>query len=195
MQHRDRFFPIFLIALALAAPAGVNAQGKASKAPDKAAAKNPYVERFRELDRDRDGYVSLAEWPLEPASFHVVDRNQDGRLSPGELLTPNVLREPAPEVQFRKLDTDRDGRLSRRERQRDGLDRTDRNRDGYITLPEYRADSWSPRATVHDEIRFRNLDRDHDNRLNRTEWHGQTFIFNHLDRNRDGVLSPSEWPG
>ena len=169
MQHRDRFFPIFLIALALAVPAGASAQGKAPKAQDKApqqdkpAPKNPYVERFKELDRNRDGFVSLTEWPLEPASFQVVDRNQDGR-------------------------------LSRSERQRDGFDRLDRNKDGDITLPQYRQDTWSPHATVQDEIRFRNLDRDRDSRVNRTEWTGSAFTFNHLDRNRDGVLSPNEWP-
>jgi Ca2+-binding EF-hand superfamily protein len=196
MQHRDRFFPFFLIALALAAPAGASAQDKAAKAQDKPkpAPKNPYVERFKELDRNRDGYVSLTEWPLEPASFHVVDRDQDGRLSRNELLTPNVLREAPPEVQFRRLDTDRDGRLSRSERQRDGFDRLDRNKDGYITLPQYRQETWSPHATVQDEIRFRNLDRNHDNRLNRTEWTGSSLLFNHLDRDRDGALSPSEWP-
>jgi hypothetical protein len=196
MQHRDRFFPIFLITLALAAPAG--AQNKAPKAPQaqgQPAPKNPYVERFKELDRNRDGYVSPAEWPLETASFHIVDRDQDGRLSREELLTPNVLREAPPEVQFQRLDINRDGRLSRSERQRDGFDRLDRNQGGYITLPRYRADTWSPRATVQDEIRFRNLDRNRDNRLERTEWTGQSLFFNHLDRNRDGVLSPSEWPG
>jgi len=200
MQHRDRFFPFFLIVLALAAPAGTNAQGKTAKTqdkapkPDKPAPKNPYVERFKELDRNRDGFVSLTEWPLEQASFHVVDRNQDGRLSPGELLTPNVLREAPPEVRFQNLDINRDGRLSRSERQRDGFDRLDRNKDGYITLPQYREDTWSPHATVQDEIRFRNLDRDRNHRVNRTEWTGSVFTFNHLDRNRDGVLSPNEWP-
>ena len=193
MQHRDRFFPIFLIALALAAPAGISAQSKAPK-QDKPAPKNPYVERFKELDRNRDGFVSPAEWPLEQASFHVVDRNQDGRLSPGELLTPNVLREAPPEVRFQNLDINRDGRLSRSERQRDGFDRLDRNKEGYITLPQYREDTWSPHATVQDEIRFRNLDRDRNHRVNRTEWTGPAFTFNHLDRNRDGVLSPNEWP-
>ena len=200
MQHRDRFSPVFLIVLALAAPAGVSAQSKAPKAQDKTpkqdkpAPKNPYVERFKELDRNRDGYVSPTEWPLEQASFHVVDRNQDGRLSPGELLTPNVLRETPPEARFQKLDINRDGRLSRSERQHDGFDRLDRNKDGYITLPQYREDTWSPHATVQDEIRFRNLDRDRNNRVNRTEWSGPAFTFNHLDRNQDGVLSPNEWP-
>ncbi|MEO6193177.1 MAG: hypothetical protein ABIS20_09225 [Thermoanaerobaculia bacterium] len=200
MQHRDRFFAIFLITLVLAVPAGVSAQAKAPKTQDKApqqdklAPKNPYAERFKELDRNRDGYVSLTEWPLEQASFHVVDRDQDGRLSPGELLTRNVLRQAPPEVQFQKLDINRDGRLSRSERQRDGFDRLDRNQDGYITLPQYREDSWSPHATVQDEILFRNLDRDRNNRVNRTEWTGSAFTFNHLDRNGDGVLSPNEWP-
>ena len=169
------------------------------------AEENPYVKRFEELDRDKDGYISLAEWPLAPGSFRTVDRNQDSRLSRGELLTPNVLRTD-PIQQFRALDTNGDGRLSREERQREGtvldpLDRNlDRNKDGYVTLREYDesrgiGNTWSPRVGVLGQHRFQSLDLDRDNRLTRPEWTGGGARFQQLDRNGDGVISPSEWPG
>ncbi|MEA2602661.1 MAG: hypothetical protein QOF89_3653 [Acidobacteriota bacterium] len=188
MQHPDRFspiifLPIILLSLILTAPAGATStQNKAPKAQNKprpskcqeSEVKNPYLERFRQLDKNGDGYVTLDEWPLAPASFKVVDQDQDGRLSQYELLTPNVLRRDPQEEP--RLGTDRNG------------------------LPDYgnaarnNEDTWNARATARDRIRFRNLDRNQDNRLNLLEWTGSNLTFNQLDRNRDGVLSPDEWP-
>jgi Ca2+-binding EF-hand superfamily protein len=198
MSSRDRFLPVFLLALAFAAPAVASAQEKNQKQTAKGEDDNPYLKRFQQLDSNRDGFVSLPEWPLEPASFHRVDRNQDGRLSRTELLTPNVLRRDRRDEQFHELDTNRDGRLSRTERQPQGtiLDRLDRDRDGFVTRPEYGTleNTWSSRATPEDQLRFRNIDRNRDNLLSRLEWTGDPTRFLHLDRNQDGVISPNEWP-
>ncbi|HYO12217.1 MAG TPA: EF-hand domain-containing protein [Thermoanaerobaculia bacterium] len=209
MRTRDRWLPLVLLSLALALPAGASAQDKAQSSPEKPRSdrsggneKNPYAERFKQLDRNGDGYVSPAEWPLDPPSFERVDRNKDGRLSRTELLTPNVLRNDRRDEQFQELDTNRDGRLSRVEQRQGGtgLGRLDRNRDGYVTRPEYGArtdngeNTWSSRSTVRTLRLFRDLDRNRDNRLNRVEWTGDETRFTRLDRNRDGVISPNEWP-
>lgn len=161
---------------------------------------SPYVERFQSLDRDRDGYVSLTEWPLDPASFERVDRDDDQRLSRSELLTPN--RDLTAEERFRTLDTNRDGLLSPSELQRGGepTDRLDQNRDGAVTRNEYREraadieDTWRTRSMPRAQSRFQFLDRNRDNRVSRLEWTGSRADFNRLDRNRDGLLSPNEWP-
>lgn len=209
MRTRDRFLPFVLLALALAVPAGASAQDKAQSAQGKPKSdqssgqeKNPYVERFEQLDRNKDGYVSLAEWPLDPARFQRVDRNKDGRLSRTELLTPNTLRNDPRDLRFHELDTNQDGRLSRTEQRQGGADlgQMDRDRDGFVTRPEYGVqagngqNAWDSRATVQDQIQFRTLDRNRDNRLTFLEWTGDPTRFTHLDRNRDSVISPSEWP-
>lgn len=207
MQSRTPLLLVLALILIGASPQdkAPKAQPKPKPQPSQPAEENPYVKRFEELDRDKDGYISLAEWPLDPDSYRRVDRNQDGRLSRGELLTPNVLRTD-PIQQFRAMDTNGDGRLSPAERQREGtgLDplgrNLDRNKDGYVTLREYDdsrkiGNTWSPRAGVRDQQRFQTLDRNRDNRLTRPEWTGGGASFQQLDRNRDGVISPSEWPG
>ena len=169
-----------LLALTFAAaapdkPQPEKIQSAQKKAPD------PYVERFKQLDRDHDGFVSSAEWPLEPESFKRVDRNQDGRLSPYELLTPNRLRD-YQEEQALRLDIDRDGRL--------GRPTPARPHSAPIGNP---ADAWNPTANARDRQLFRNLDTNRDNRLSPRELTRATD-FNRADRNKDGVITPNEWP-
>jgi EF hand domain-containing protein len=211
MRYPNRFFSLLFASLALAAPARLlaalppptRAQIKAPKAQEKpketaqpaakeapvqgAGAKtNPYLERFQQLDANRDGYVSLSEWPLDEAKFRVVDRNEDGRLSRIELLTPNVIRHDPRFQPMRGLYTIRYGSMA--QAQRGGI--------GYTPL-EYRtgfADLWSPLASPQDQLRFQNLDRNRDDRLSINEWTGSRDVFDRIDRNRDGILSPSEWP-
>lgn len=200
MCRHNRF--LFLVLLSLSLPAGIWAQDEnKDKDPKKAApkeAENPYVERFKQLDRNGDGFVSIEEWPLDRPSFERVDRNQDGRLSGGELLTPNTLRRDRVDVEFDELDTNRDGYLSQSERRRGGagLERLDKNRDGAVSRLEYQKveNLWSPRTSGQDQRLFRQLDRNNDNRLTRTELASTGARFNALDRNRDGVISPREWP-
>ncbi len=212
MRIRERLLPICLLSLVLSVP-GIGpgaataeeqpqAQEKTQQSADKSQDQprnedDPYSERFEQLDQDKDGYVSRAEWPLDPKSFDIVDRDKDGRLSRFELMTPNVILRDSSS-QFRELDFNRDGRLSRVEWQRSGqsLGALDGDRDGYITLTELRrAQMGSDRPIVvypQDRHFLRNLDRNGDNRLSRLEWTGSRAVFNRLDRNRDGFINPSE---
>jgi Ca2+-binding EF-hand superfamily protein len=186
MRSRNLTLSLLLLSLALAASAQQKPQEQ----------KNPYLERFRQLDLNHDGYVSSTEWPMDRTSFQRVDRDKDGRLSQAELLTPNQIRRDPRDEQFRLLDLNHDGHLSQSELQRGvpGVARMDRNADGIVTRREYE-NTWNSRATVRDQRRFQSLDRNHDNRLSRPEWNGGVALFDRLDRNRDGTLSPDEWPG
>jgi EF hand len=208
MHSLSRSFPALLLSLVLGLPAASapsQPPGQQEARPKPAPpvtqkqekAPDPYAERFQQLDRDRDGYVTLAEWPLDAESFAVVDRDKDGRLSRGELLTPNTLRRDRQEKRFRQLDTDGDGALSPAERRRDRtLDRLDSNRDGYVSRQEAgRGDPenvWNPRTAPRTQQFFRDNDRNSDNRLGILEWTGPAARFHRLDMNRDGFLSPQE---
>lgn len=174
MRRPALYLPLALISsLALAA-----APPKDAKPPTRrpAEAKNPYVERFKQLDRNGDGYVTLDEWPLDEASFRIVDRNHDGRLSPGELLQPSILRDQPAPYQVPRLEFHHEPH---------------RDQTAQVRPPE---SLWSPWATPRDQVRFQLLDLNHDGRLSRAEWMGPSTIFDRLDINRDGVITPNEWP-
>ena len=131
---------------------------------------DPYLKRFQELDRDKDGYVTPGEWPLAIESFAVVDRDKDGKLGKVELLTPNRLQgdwdPPAPSRP----------RLERR----------------MPSQPDPEESTWGIHATIEDVRLLRKLDSNRDNRLGRREWTGSAARFHRLDRNADGMLSPRE---
>jgi EF hand len=134
---------------------------------------DPYLARFQELDQNKDGYVTIGEWPLKPDSFAVVDRDKDGRLGKAELLLPNRLQrdwDPPPPPAPRRPELDRRAPAPRPD-------------------PE---DAWGSHVTIRDLRLLRDLDLDRDNRLNRREWTGSAGRFHRLDTNQDGVLSPRE---
>jgi EF hand len=189
---RKPLLPIFLLALlaltlAAAAPeksAPEKPQPNQTRSPQRNSqnkAPDPYVERFKQLDSNHDGFVSLSEWPLEPESFKRVDRNQDGRLSAYELLTPNRMRDYREEEVLR-LDIDRDGRL--------GRPPLVRPRNVPIGPSP---GTWNPTANARDRQLFRNLDLNRDNRLSQREL-TSAAEFNRADRNKYGVITPNEWP-
>lgn len=190
MRVRNHLLPPFLLALTLAVPAleagAATAEAPAQPKPQPRASQpqqpqaqaqedDRFAARFLELDRDKNGFVSRAEWPLSPESFDIVDRDKNGRLSRGELLTPNQLRDDRV---ARRFDTDRNGRLSRRETRRGGA--------ALGTRPP--ADVPT-RVLPQEQNRFRDLDRNRDSRLSRLEWSGSPAAFNRLDRNRDGFVT------
>jgi len=204
MKYRDKFLPIFLLSLALTAPAVLPGAAMAeASVKDKSSKKDKpspqYVRqndrqddrwndddwdddwddddeniRFEGLDTNRDGRVTRSEWRGNARSFDNHDLNRDGVLS-GSELRPGVRRET-------RTWTD-----TWNER----FERLDRNNDNYISMSEW----------TRDARQFDRLDLNNDNRLSRSElmnlarqrqasWDQQ---FTEMDVNRDGRLSRREW--
>jgi hypothetical protein len=174
---------VLISSLAFTAPPGTpKAAPSPSRGKPAGEVKNPYVERFKQLDRNGDGYVSLDEWPLDAASFHLVDLDRDGRLSRRELLEPGTLHDAPEPFRLRRLEPGpgKPGAAPGRTQP-----------DAGILAPQR---LWSPRATPRDQVRFQFLDLNRDGRLSRSEWRGPLSTFGRIDLNRDGVITPNEWP-
>jgi Ca2+-binding EF-hand superfamily protein len=166
---------------------------------------------FRELDDNRDGRITAAEWTFRTEDFARADHNGDGVLTQREFLgeaddadtgapadrrdrrdgTPDDRdRTPDDESRFVELDTNRDHRVSRDEwrGERASFTRLDENRDGYLT----RAEMAAPGAITDD---FATLDVDRNGVVTRGEWQESAASFGRLDTNGDGRLTAIEYGG
>ena len=95
------------------------------------------------LDADRNGIISAAEVASSSSPLRTLDRNDDGRLSPDELIPDQTVTQAA--VIMVRLDADGDGTVSRAEQASEDaqslgeiLQSADRNHDGLITRDELR---------------------------------------------------------
>jgi Ca2+-binding EF-hand superfamily protein len=147
--------------------------------------------KFDGLDLNHDGVLARREWPTSAGvGFDVADRNDDGAVTFMEYVSPTRPREVVEE-RFEDMDRNNDGVLTRREWRGDlaVFESRDDDRDGVVSWREFRRDVASdPR-----EDRFRQLDRNKDRRISRSEWRGDTESFRILDRSRDGYVNRAEF--
>jgi Ca2+-binding EF-hand superfamily protein len=135
---------------------------------------------FGQLDHDRNGVLTTREWHGDRDVFNRLDRNRDGVVSRAEFSAPPALQESD---RFPALDRNNDGVISRSEwpRDRAGFDALDLDGNGVLTRDEFRLE------------RFRQADRNGDGVITRGEWDGDDESFNRRDANRDGRISKDEF--
>jgi len=158
-------------------------------------------QRFRDLDRNRDGQLTRYEWRNETVPFNTTDRNGDMVVTASEYrdayyasgtygdqyrrtsFDPNNQR-------FNYEDRNHDGRITQAEwrGERGAFDILDRNNDGVISVSEYR-----DRSALADQ--FSSWDSNRDGLLDRNEWRYGGPLFERLDVNRDGRVSRDEFLG
>lgn len=145
-------------------------------------------QRFRILDHNRDGRLSRAEWHPSAELFTRIDRNRDNFVTLAE-FTGEATVDDDREDKFADLDDNNDGRLTRAEWHGSAavFDALDANRDGVLT----RAEAVGTEGDARDE--FRNVDVNSDGFIARDEWHWNAAAFDRLDANRDGRLSRQEF--
>ena len=140
---------------------------------------------FRLKDRNRDGWLTRGEYG-DALTFDRVDRNDDGRISYDEFLSPPAAS--TRQERFDQLDRNRDGVVSRGEWGSEAgvFHLADRNGDGVVTLREY----MNAPAGETSELRFEQIDLDNDGVIVRREWPaGESVAFDRADRNRDGAVT------
>jgi Ca2+-binding EF-hand superfamily protein len=95
-------------------------------------------DRFEDLDLNNNGRIERAEWHGSEEAFIWLDSNRNGWLSRAE-TTGNVNPRAATNADFRRIDMNNNGRITRDEWfwSRASFDERDRNRDGMLTLREF----------------------------------------------------------
>jgi len=206
----------------------------------RAALMNVTPEQFiKKFDKNNDGVLSKDELPPQMAKgFDRIDRNGDGKLDAaevGQMLDFIKKRfadrakagaagkkpggdagKPGEAGEFvakmmERLDTNKDGKISRDEAQgplAQAFDRIDANKDGFLDKKEleeagarFRARQAAQggkegrAAAVPAGPDFDALDADADGRLDRAEVKGKPFAdqFDKIDTNKDGKLDRKEF--
>jgi len=148
------------------------------------------VERwFKNYDTNADGKLTRDEFRLGGRTFFDgLDLDKDNILTREESL--KALQQQPTEVDLVALDTDRDGFVTRREWQGDqaAFDKLDVDRDGVISKIDRELELDQARASQ----RLAALDKNKDGTVSRAEWPGNDESFRTQDTNRNGSLSLDE---
>lgn len=159
------------------------------------------IERY---DADKNGSVTLEEYlTADDDRFESADADDDGFVTADELDAAREKRtEQRRQTRLDRIDTDKDGRVSRAEAAATAVDRAlkrfermDADKDGFISTAE-----MSPRSRGRDDASprradrmLRRLDRDDDKRISAAEAENARRVrFTRMDADNDGVLTVAE---
>lgn len=146
---------------------------------------------FTALDHNRDNRITANEWHFDGETFRRVDDNRDNALSKAEFLGEGDEEDDDREDSFDDLDMNNNGRVERTEWHGSLAEfrRLDANRDGVLSRFEVVGAQES--AETHNE--FAGLDFNRDGSIDRNEWHWSNVSFTNRDTNRDGRISQAEF--
>jgi hypothetical protein len=145
---------------------------------------------FTALDHNRDNRISPNEWHFDGQTFRRVDANRDNSISLSEFLG-EADGDDDREDSFDDLDYNNNGRVERSEWHGSLAEfrRLDANQDGILS--RYEVVGAQESFNTYNE--FAGLDYNRNGSLERAEWHWSNVSFTSRDTNRDGVISQEEF--
>lgn len=162
---------------------------------------------LRDFDTDKNGTVSMAEYPGAEYVFKSADRDKNGELDPKELLRlakdelddiEKQLKNPSRYELRTLFDLNGDGRITIDEYDgpRRAFDKVDADGDGVLTYaelyPERMEAKEAAKPKPEDRTVVEAMDAGGDGRVSREEFKGTDAAWKRLDRNRDGYLTNSD---
>ena len=144
---------------------------------------------FTTLDDNRDGRIARQEWHYDYETFTRVDRDRNGFLTRAEFINNDFDDDRGD--RFDDIDTNGDNRISQAEWHGSpaAFQWMDRNNDNTLS----RAEVVGQAAAAVPDDQFTSLDINRDRALSRTEWHWSAGSFNRVDRNGDGRVTRVEF--
>jgi Ca2+-binding EF-hand superfamily protein len=145
---------------------------------------------FAKYDDNRDGHLTVQEFALGRTLFAAVDLDKNGVLTREEAIDAMTKKQAEPTVNLRKLDTDGDGFVTRREWDGDqaGFDRLDADNDGVLS----KKDRDLIRNRERADQRMAAYDKNKDGIISQDEWPGSEETFRQQDGDRNGKITVDE---
>ncbi|MEK7867485.1 MAG: EF-hand domain-containing protein [Planctomycetota bacterium] len=157
-------------------------------------------EKWKEVDKDGDGFLSAEEWTYGEEKLAKADTDQDGQISReemGEFLKKSMKDDPKviAEMRLKSMDADEDGQVSAEEWKgpAEMFGKADKDADGFLTLEELVASMPNPKDKIAGKLK--EMDADGDGAISQEEWKGRPEMFSKMDKNGDGSLTADEMQG
>ena len=147
---------------------------------------------FVVLDRNRDNRISSNEWYYSPEYFRRADRDRNGFLTAAE-FTGSAWDDDRDD-RFENLDVNNNGRIEADEwhGSRDAFEWLDRNRDNFLSRAEVVGETAAPN-TPNAFDTFQSLDVNRNGSLEYSEWQWSLRSFERYDTNGDDRLTRQEF--
>lgn len=145
---------------------------------------------FAQYDRNQDQQLTAEEFSMGKSYFAALDTDKDGILTREEAKAALLAKSKKRGVDWKKLDTNRDGYVTVREwtgapEEFDKLDL-----DGDRVLSKY--DRELAKEQGRAESRLQAFDKDKDGFVSKEEWPADAATFAERDRNHDDRLTLEE---